>query len=120
MQLPLDRDGFWEEALGSVASLIFKLPRNFENSPVLPKRAPELCARAHSNILADSKRPLEDGHALISGTPEELTETVALVEATGRRMLAREVDVPIYHGRIDSVLFSEAIIAALDRTDGGR
>jgi hypothetical protein len=44
-------------------------------------------------------------------TPDELAGLFG-VEAHVVMNAAREVDVPIYDGRIDSVLFSQAIIAA--------
>lgn len=44
-------------------------------------------------------------------TPDELAGMLA-VEPHVVLNAAREVDVPIYNGRIDSVLFSEALIAA--------
>ena len=44
-------------------------------------------------------------------TPEELA---GMLEVEPHVVLnaARELDVPVYQGRIDSVLFSEAVIAA--------
>ncbi|MDX6647097.1 MAG: hypothetical protein QOK40_2824 [Miltoncostaeaceae bacterium] len=44
-------------------------------------------------------------------TPDELALMFG-VEAHVVLNAAREVDVPVYDGRIDSVLFSQAIIAA--------
>ena len=67
VHLPFDRNGSRHVAGGFVAGLIFQLAGDGDRFAVLAQRAPELCAGADLDILADAEGAFVDGDFFLDG-----------------------------------------------------
>ena len=71
LELPLQRQGIWQEARFAIACLIVERSGNPKNPSIGPKRIAEVRRGAYLYILPDTERPFEYGNALIYGRQEQ-------------------------------------------------